>query len=428
MRLQTDIAPSALPALVCQVANIAGWQVWKNRVQALMSLAKDNPLWLNVVAERHSLEMAFCEARQHIKSIGRCAWPPRTAEEYRLYCFVANIARVHEKLGEAGKARLSGQIRSGLEKEFGLGPLDFEMKIAAHLMSRGFDVDFHDLEIGDGGYDFLATSGGSKIEVECKHISADIGRKIHRHKFYTLAGLLSLIMSRAVEGKQGGIHLRVDLPDRLHGSKEQQQAVASQIQIALTDETDLENETCRISIERFDISNSLFSAERGTALTDDDRKEFCNDRGLESGHTLFRWTPGKTAIVVSFKSRKEDIVLAKILERLKKDAKRQLTGQLPALICVHMADLTEKQLLAIAEDDKSETPTGIKIVLSTLLRERPHVHTVALMTDGSIRVEQNQIGNLCTTSTQETGTSYFLRNPYHPQANDPVLKSIFART
>jgi hypothetical protein len=85
-------------------------------------------------------------------------------------------------------------------------------------MSRGFDVDFHDLEDG-GGYDFLAESGGSKLEVECKYISADTGRKIHRRKLYELGGTLAPIMSHAVEDKQGGIHL-VDIPDQLYGSKE----------------------------------------------------------------------------------------------------------------------------------------------------------------------------------------------------------------
>jgi len=107
-----------------------------------------------------------------------------------LYCFVANIARVHEKLGDGGKSRLLGAVRSGLEKEAGLGPLDFEMKIAAHLMSRGFDVDFHDLENG-GGYDFLASSDGRETEVECKYISGDTGRKIHSRKLFDLGGLWS---------------------------------------------------------------------------------------------------------------------------------------------------------------------------------------------------------------------------------------------
>jgi hypothetical protein len=93
-------------------------------------------------------------------------------------------------------------------------------------------------------------------------------------------------MSRAVEYKQGGIHLGVDIPDRLDGSKEQQQALASQIQIALSNEIASETEACGISIERFGISNSLFFAECGTTLTDDDIREFCNARSLESGHLV----------------------------------------------------------------------------------------------------------------------------------------------
>jgi hypothetical protein len=261
--------------------------VWNNRVQGLKLLAKCNPLWSQFVLERHSLEIAFCEARQYIKNTGRYAWPLRTAEEYRLYSFVAMVAQVYEKLGKRGKSRLSGAVRNGLEREFGLGPVAFEMKTATHLMSHGFDVDFHDLENGSG-YDFLATYGGSKLEVECKYISADIGRKIHRRKLYALGEILSPIMSHAVDDKQGGIHLRVDIPDRLNGSKEQQQALASQIQIALSNELASENEACGISIEQFGISSSLFSSERGPTLTEDDiRDEFCNARGLESGHTFF---------------------------------------------------------------------------------------------------------------------------------------------
>jgi len=67
------------------------------------------------------------------------------------------------------------------------------------------------------------------------------------------------------------------LPDQLNGIKEQQQALASHIQNTLTDEIALENEVCGISIERFDISSSPFSAERGTTLTEDGiREEYCN--------------------------------------------------------------------------------------------------------------------------------------------------------
>jgi hypothetical protein len=122
------------------------------------------------VRERHGLELAFEEVHRYQRSTGRCPWPPRTSDEYRLYSFLAGAVRIQSVLGEAGRKRFTGAFRAGLEKEFGLGPLAFEVKVAFHLMSRGFDVNFHDLEIG-GGYDFMAISGGTQVEVECKHVS-----------------------------------------------------------------------------------------------------------------------------------------------------------------------------------------------------------------------------------------------------------------
>ena len=99
------------------------------------------------------------------------------------------FVQVHARLTTQGKRRLAGALQSSLEKEHGLGPLTFEIKVAAHLISRGFQIEFHDLEAG-GGYDFLAISGSTKIEVECKHVSADIGRQIHRRALYDLGGVL----------------------------------------------------------------------------------------------------------------------------------------------------------------------------------------------------------------------------------------------
>lgn len=65
------------------------------------------------------------------------------------------------------------------------------LKVAAHLKSRGFSACFHDLESG-GGFDFLAFSNTIHLEVECKFLSADIGRKLHRRRVYDLAAYCTL--------------------------------------------------------------------------------------------------------------------------------------------------------------------------------------------------------------------------------------------
>lgn len=412
--------------MVRQVTNIVGWQVWRKRIEELNSLAASNPLWPEFILERHSLEVTFGRVRDHIRITGgRCAWPPKTVDEYRLYSFIAMVAPVYEKLGLKGKKRLAGAIRSGLKEEYGLGPIAFEMKTATHLMSRGFDVDFQDLE-NDGGYDFFAVSGETKFEVECKHASADIGRKLHRRKLYNLAGLLSPVLSRYLEVNQGGIHLRVNLPGRLNGKIELHQQLTSEIQMALSSGNGAESKSCTISVEKFDIATSPFSHNRETDLTPSDiREKFCRDRGCEAGHSLATWRSGEAAIVVSFNSCKEDTVLSNILKNLKEDSKRQFSGQHPAFMCVYLADISDEQLLNIAKTDQSGTATGIKFTLNKLLRDRPHIHTVALISEGAVYNQRNRLGNSRTTSSQEIAPSYFFRNPDHPQTNNPILQSVF---
>jgi len=75
-------------------------------------------------------------------------------------------------LSAKGKTRLLGRIKKGLEE--GLWPLQHEMRIAANLSRRGWDIYFHDFEEG-GGYDFLITKDGVTYEVEAKAMSAFTG-------------------------------------------------------------------------------------------------------------------------------------------------------------------------------------------------------------------------------------------------------------
>jgi hypothetical protein len=427
MTIRADAAPSDLPEFIREVISIVGWNNWQSRIQGLRMLQKNNPFWLEFMRERYSLEIALVEARDHMqKTGGRCIWPARNAEELRLYAFVAMVAQVHRELSQHGKAKLAGGLRSGLVSESGLGSIAFEMRTVSHLIASGFAVSFHDLE-NDGGYDFLATSNGRKCEVECKYVSADIGRKIPRRKIYQLGELLVPAMRSAVNTKRGGYLLRVSIPDRLSGSREQQESLASCIQAALVREVCQEQETCSILIEPFDIDQSPFGERRGNFTKDEIRDRFCIANNIDNGNALIRWSPGKAAVAISFKSKKDDTVLEKILGNLKKDAKRQFTGMNPAFLLVHLADVSSKQLEEIAEADHSGKVTGIRMAISILLRDRPHIHTVALMTDGAVNVRHIDAGESHSIHTRETGPCYVFANRDHGQADDPVLSALFSK-
>ena len=346
--------------------------------------------------------------------------------EYRLYSFVAAVVRAHAILSERGKARLAGAIRSALEKEAGLGPLAFEMKMAVHLMSRGFDVEYHDLESG-GGYDFLARREAVEFEVECKHVSADIGRQIHRRKIYDLGRLLHPVLSRALDETPGGRFLRVTLPGRLTTNRMQQEAIAGQVGGILSGaRANVDDPVCAVSMREFSLQASPFSEERGRSLNMSGVEEYVRSAfGLEQAHILANWRPGHAAVVVYFQSRKADRVLDELFKHLKDNLKRQFSGELPAFLCVHLADLTREQLLELANADRAGAVTGIQRAASILLQRRAHLHTIALMADGAVEIRQGRNSNRAERAVQETGPSYVFRNPDHPRHQNAALEGVF---
>lgn len=86
--------------------------------------------------------------------------------------------RVHPRLSQRDKDELSRKMVRALKDNVDLAPLAFEMRTAAHFMSKGFDVEFTDL-CGDARFDFLVRNSHGEMAVECKSVSGDLGHQIH---------------------------------------------------------------------------------------------------------------------------------------------------------------------------------------------------------------------------------------------------------
>jgi hypothetical protein len=267
VKFSTELDPVALPSALSLITGVVDWATWQRRIDSLKAELKSNPIWERFLLERHGLELAFGDVKRHLRTTNRCPWPPRSAEEYYLYSFLAVAVRVHARLSPVGQARFAGAIRSGLEKEFGLGPLAYEMKVAALLVSAGFDIDFHDLESG-GGYDFLATRETTQIEVECKHVSADIGRQIHRRRMYDLGGVLFRPKRQSQNTVGRSCLVRVTLPGRLTSNKVDQEALIQRIDAALANHIDhIHDDVCSVTVQDFPLEGSPFSSVRGHSVT-----------------------------------------------------------------------------------------------------------------------------------------------------------------
>ncbi len=419
IRVEINRSDLEIPSVISNLTNIVPWSVWDKRTNYLNLIAKSNPLFPEFLHYRHAMELAFSSIKKHYRLRGKYPFP-RTPLEQRFYSFAVMLTEIYKRLSPGAQSKLRGMLESGLKKEFGLLPLAYEMKVAAHLMSRGFSVCFHDLECG-GGFDFLACLDNIRLEIECKFLSADIGRKLHRRKVYDLGGLLHPIMRQRVCGEPGGVLVRVAIPDRLTGDVTQHTAIADKMRRALIGGDESCKETgCRIEIEPFEIENSPFTIDSKNVplnlIKDAARKRL----NLGERHCFLHWKPGFSAVVAVIYSDKPDIVLERMLERLKHDAKRQFTGTLPSLLCVHMDDLTDEQLTELFHAEKHVEQTGLGSAMAKLLYDRPKLHCVSIWSEGKMSVVGQDIRTRGITSLEEKGRCFTFRSHRHESARDQI--------
>ena len=418
MHFVTDAVPREIQTHMIRLVSITGWKPWEKRVAWLREQVRVNPTMPYFVEERFGLELAFARVRQHYDKTGRYTWPPKSAEQVRLYSFLAMIVRCHQRLRSEGKKRLSGMLVDALKGEYGLASLAFEMKVVAHLMARGFDVEFHDIEEG-GGFDFLASNDDVEMEVECKFVSGDIGRQIHLKRLHQLGTVLLPEMTAALEDLNGGRLIRISIPGRLGGTKEQHDEIRRFMSQAIADpKSGTRTTPYKISVLEFSIGESPFGQLPPDDISLVQVQRFLSDNfNIDNKNVLINFSPKQGAVLVVVESQKKDAVLKGIHHQLKDKASKQFSGDRPGILCCQLADVTDDQLRSLKSDDGGGT--GLDFMVSDLMKRRPLLHTVSFTSVGTVEERISIIETTRRTSTQVKGVAYTFENPEHPMAGDP---------
>lgn len=410
--------PSAVPAeivpLVRRLVSITTWDRWAKRLENFKKRVAVDPLLDEYLSQRYPIELAMAHLHARIAR-GQKIDLPTTPAEAALLAFAAMIARVHPRLSEPGRVRLSGMLRSGLDDDAGLAPLAHEMGIAAHLMGRGFDVTFSDMEVG-GGFDFLAERDGAALEIECKTVSGDLGRKIHLRRLYQLGNHLYPLMSAAADRRSGGQLARIVLPGRLYGTDQQLQAIRESLRESLSSGKSVAGpEPCAIDYREFSLTGSPFQTMPPSSIERERARQYIEATvGFPIGNAVTLFSPRHAGVVmVAVESRKNNAVVKGLVQQLKESVKKQLSGTRPAVVCVKFLDITQADLLDIVEQDKSDEPSALKLATSYLLgrEDWATVHTLAYLTPVNPTASRRFDGQTVTRSVQERGHTYTFANP-----------------
>ena len=414
MHFKPEVMDTELPGILRRFVKIAGRDIWKKRLAWLEREMRRETGMRHFWRERCPLELGFARVWRECRKTGQVSVEAADEETRRFLAFAAMTVRCHERLTPKGRNRLAGMLRSATRGDFGLGPVAYEMKVASHLMSREYDVQFHDLE-GGQGHDLLAAKDGMSLEVECTHMSGDAGRKIHRKELYRFGDRAAAWMRDHLGNLTTGLFVQLTIPGRLESADDYQKTMCALVgRGLLSGDTDTEQDGNRVHVRAFDVESVAGPWTATDAFgTGAMEARLLSHFDLVNKNALVYFRPRQSVVVLLIVSDQKDEVLNGMHAELRKKTKGQFTGNRPGILCCHLADLTQEQLLSLGQGEG----TGLDYLATDLIHRRPHLYSVSYTATGSTRGGARE-------SVRENGPAYTVTNPDHPNAGDDRL-SVF---
>lgn len=399
-----------IPATYRRFAALIGAEHWRHHVGQINAAIKGNPHIADHALEEHSVAYALAKCGDLLEQYGRL--PDDPAENRRLYpamAFASQVLSMIERSGPIEGERMVKRVRDAIENPVAMRGIRLELGVATHFARRGHTLQWPEM-VGAANFDLLVTDlGTGGLEVECKAISINKGRKIHRDEVLALYRLLIPELETVRRSMMSSLAIVLTIPGRMPSRDDARAALARSVvqqvyagrSAPLADGSDLriaEFASSRID-PRFATDESL-------------RRAFMEDvSGTKNREGILLGGGGRGAIVFIVQSAEDDQTLGETFATLKDAAKRQLTRMRPGIVIGGFDGMTSQQLISIAQQDNDpkQPATGLVHHTQHFLggKDRAHVVGVAFLSRSDLAPEQNGI-------IESGGAAYFFPNKTSP--------------
>jgi hypothetical protein len=375
MRFDTSIVPASLPAFARRVRDLVPPRRWEGRAESLISRCRECPELREFLAQRYALELGVFDLLIAVDKGTPLQWSePRV---FQAASFMAMLAMVYQRLADRPRNQLRGALARSLNDRAGLRPLAFELATAARFMRAGFDVTFADYE-QLGTFDLLLQQAETTVEVECKVLFPEKGRKIvHEAATILLAPLKSTIL-KFLGGRAGVWILDVDIEDRLPERRALQSDLHARVARALHASADTSGVRLRDAGSSMQDLLTLPEA----AIPEAVRVRFIDSNVENSSFALFcRAANNQCCLIVLLRSIARASAMQVIEDHLLDSSRRQFSKDRPAVLCVELAELPAGSLLQLAEFEGSKI-SSLQLVANRVLHRRPYLVQIEVVARG----------------------------------------------
>jgi len=387
--LQLDLHAADIPAVFQRFRDEIGETFWLRPARKVRDELRGTPFLRRHLAEEYAIVLALTYCSNLVDRYGQI--PRSECNNHQLYPAMGLAAQVLSILDWASptqvtqlKRRLHGAFKNPDE----MRAIQLELTATTHFAYRGYQLVWPEME-GRGTFDLLVEEiGGEGLEVECKSIGQDKGRRIHRRDAITFHHLVERELKKQKAARPPWLSVVVTVPDKLPRDHKARQLLARTVAAlaCAPGNTQLSDGT---KVQATEFSLDLLGDRNEDGSPVDIRGAIQRVTQSEDGETMLIGDRSGRALLVTLQSAVDDSPLEAMFKTLSDSAKRQLTGSRGGMFFVGLHGLTADDLLGLAthDDDPSEAPTALRIAVSQFLSgaSRDHLVGVAFLSRSALR-------------------------------------------
>lgn len=414
-----EMTTAEVPEVYQRFASVIGAACWQAAVARQEDAIRSNHFLADYLWSEYAIAYQLDRLRALAERFGTV--PHEACNDPRIFPSLAFAAQVLEVLDRSTVKQAKTfvkRVRTAFSNSENMHGLRLELQAATHFVRRGHHVAWHRKK-NAGSFDLLIDDlGPSGLEVECKSISTDKGRRIHRRDALEFWGELWRDVASVAHDLRSGLAVVLTVPSRLPIDAGERVALARKVvdRIIAGSGATL-GEGTEVRIEPFD-HETIEAAKNKDG--EDLRKAIDAATGTANREAVVYGTPAGGMLAFVMQSAVEDDVLDQVFSTLDNSAARQFTHKRGALFWVALQGIDTDQLASIHEQDSDtgEQPTALRLGVSAFLnRAPPHII-------GVVFCSRSSLFPVVDGSTDSGGaTNFFMKEEsplWHASFRDPL--------
>jgi len=401
----TEVRLADVPDIYQRFSNLIRKGHWERRVAQMDAAIRSSPLMADHLRSENAIAYGLQRCGEFLNMHGALSDDDTSADElYPTIGFAAQALWMIDAATPVEAGKMISRLRDALENPDGMRGLRLELAAATHFARRGLQLEWPEMVSG-GTFDLLIRfSEKLSLEVECKSISNDKGRSIHRHEAIAINQLLYELLRPVLPTLAIGLCMVLTVPRRLPTLLEHRVALATRVrdQILIGTSARLPDDV-DIRINEFDPEALGDFVSTGRI----ERSVLASLIGGASKESMVMGGGRGGVLVIALQSMSGDNLLEAAFATLRTAAKRQLTSTRAGLLIAGFDGVTPTQMRSIASlhNDPRQSANVLEQPVRRLLSppQRNHLIGVTLWSRSELLSPRLEV-------TDSAGVSFYFPN------------------